>query len=159
MSLCSPLQLSLTVSKIAWLNCIWESHTWSGWNMLPKYHPAYRKREDCISFCSSASWIPKPLAAWEDTLFAQALSASDNLQIQNINILQQSKLQLHSPCKRYSVAVSALCMLTKLLFHSLFIITNWWQLCQLMAKSIWKNFFYSRKPDSSSYKLLVTASK
>lgn len=56
--------------------------------MLPKYHPAYGKREDYVSFCSSVSWIPKPLAAWKDTLFAQALSASDNLQIQNINMLQ-----------------------------------------------------------------------
>lgn len=86
-SLHSPLQLSLTVSKTAWLDCIWESHTWSEWNMLPKYHPAYGKREDCISFCSSLSWIPKPLPAWKTTSFAQALFVSDHLQNQDINML------------------------------------------------------------------------
>lgn len=86
-SLHSPLQLSLTVSKTAWLNCIWESHTWSKWNTLPKYRPAYGKQEDCISFCTSLSWIPKPLAARKATPFAQALFASDNLQIQNMDML------------------------------------------------------------------------
>lgn len=76
-SLHSPLKLScLWARQRGWIAS--ESHARSEWNTLPKIHPAYGKQEDCISFCSSLSWIPKLQPAWKAPLSAPALFTGDN---------------------------------------------------------------------------------
>lgn len=139
-SLHSALKLSCQWAR---LNCIWERHAQSEWNTLPKTHPPYGKQGDCISCCSSLSWILKPQPAWKAPLL-----------LQHFLVMTINKSRILICCNK--VISSCTLPVRDLVQQSLlsagshsFSMIRPWLHCQLMEKSIWNNLFDTHKPNSS----------